>query len=212
MRHVVGLAEPGLFQLDSLRELVEQPTAPAEHDVDQVDPDLVHEPRSQELLVGVRAHQPDPLLRSDFLGLREGTLDPVGGEREYRLRARGWPVGDHEARPSPSGPLSPHASIELSYDRRPMITAPVSVSTDRGGVDGPLPRRYPDHYQNDTQPAFSTSYGLMTTFTFRSSPTTDWKALATRVARSCSASLVRVGSSQRSTLILATVARKPSGS
>src|SRR5438093_3967906 len=113
---------------------------------------------------------------------------------------------------SPSGPLSPHASIELSYDRRPMITAPVSVSTDRGGVGGPLPRRYPDHDQNDTQPAFSTSYGLMTTFTFRSSPTTDWKALATRVARSCSASLVRVGSSQRSTLILATVARKPSGS
>src|SRR5687767_12711469 len=30
MRHAVGLAEPGLFQLDSLREPVEQPAAPAE--------------------------------------------------------------------------------------------------------------------------------------------------------------------------------------
>ena len=30
MGHAVGLAAPGLFQLDSLRELVEQPTAPAE--------------------------------------------------------------------------------------------------------------------------------------------------------------------------------------
>jgi hypothetical protein len=35
MRHAVGLAEPGLFQLDPPRELVEQPTAPAEQDVDQ---------------------------------------------------------------------------------------------------------------------------------------------------------------------------------
>jgi hypothetical protein len=33
MRGAVGLAEPGLFQLDSLRELVEQPTAPAEQDI-----------------------------------------------------------------------------------------------------------------------------------------------------------------------------------
>jgi hypothetical protein len=37
MRHAVGLAEPGLFQLDPLRELVEQPTASPEQDVDQVD-------------------------------------------------------------------------------------------------------------------------------------------------------------------------------
>jgi hypothetical protein len=40
MRHAVGLAEPGLLQLHSLRELVEQPTATAEQDIDQVDPML----------------------------------------------------------------------------------------------------------------------------------------------------------------------------
>jgi hypothetical protein len=51
VRHVVGLAEPGLFQLDPLRELVEQSTAPSQQDIDQVDPDLVHEPRGEELLV-----------------------------------------------------------------------------------------------------------------------------------------------------------------
>jgi hypothetical protein len=28
MRHAVALAEPGLFQLDSLRALIEQPAAP----------------------------------------------------------------------------------------------------------------------------------------------------------------------------------------
>ena len=47
MRDAVGLAEPGLFQLDSLGELVEQPTAPSEQDIDQVDSDLVHEPRTR---------------------------------------------------------------------------------------------------------------------------------------------------------------------
>jgi hypothetical protein len=53
MRHAVALAEPGLFQLNSLRELVEQPTAPSEQDIDQVDSDLVHKPRGEELLVDV---------------------------------------------------------------------------------------------------------------------------------------------------------------
>jgi hypothetical protein len=47
MRHAVGLAEPGLFQLDSLRELVEQATAPSEQDIDQMDSDLVHEPAAR---------------------------------------------------------------------------------------------------------------------------------------------------------------------
>ena len=47
MRHAVGLAEPNLFQLDSLRELVEQPTVPSEQDIDQVDSDLVHEPAAR---------------------------------------------------------------------------------------------------------------------------------------------------------------------
>ena len=98
MRYAVGLAEPGLFQLDSLRELVEQPTAPSEQDVDHVDSDLVHELRGEELLVDVGAHEPDPLVGGDLLGLREGTLDPVGDEREYRARARRRPVGDDEAR------------------------------------------------------------------------------------------------------------------
>ena len=48
MRHAAGLAEPSLFELDSLRELVEQPAAPSEQDIDQVDSDLVNEPRGQE--------------------------------------------------------------------------------------------------------------------------------------------------------------------
>jgi hypothetical protein len=85
MRHAVGPAEPGLFQLDSLRKLVEQPTPPSEQDIDQVDSDLVHESRGEELLVDVGAHEPDPLVGGDLLGLREGTLDPVGDEREYRV-------------------------------------------------------------------------------------------------------------------------------
>src|SRR5687768_11656943 len=82
MRHAVGLAEPGLFQLDSPRELVEQPTPPAEQDVDQVDSDLVHEPRGEELLVDVGAHEADPLVAGDLLGLRQRTLDAVGDEGE----------------------------------------------------------------------------------------------------------------------------------
>lgn len=88
MRHAVGLAEPSLFQLDPVRELVEQPTTPSEQDIDQVDPDLVHEARGEELLVEGGAHEPDPLVGGDLLGLREGRLDPVGDEREYRARAR----------------------------------------------------------------------------------------------------------------------------
>jgi hypothetical protein len=56
MRHAAGLAEAGLLQLDSPRELVEQPTAPSEQDIDQVNPDLVHEPRGEELLVDVGTH------------------------------------------------------------------------------------------------------------------------------------------------------------
>ena len=47
MRHAIGLAEPRLFHLDSLRELVEQPTAPSEQDIDQADSDLVHEPAAR---------------------------------------------------------------------------------------------------------------------------------------------------------------------
>ena len=54
--------------------------------------------RGEELLVDVGAHEPDPLVGGDLLGLREGTLDPVGDEREYRVRARWRPVGDDEAR------------------------------------------------------------------------------------------------------------------
>jgi hypothetical protein len=114
MRHTVGLAEPGLFQLDSLRELVEQPTAPSEQDIDQVDPDLVHEPRGEDLLVDVGAHEPDPLVGGDLLGFREGTLDPsvtnvnTGSELVGGL----WATTKHGT--SPSGPLPPHASIELS--------------------------------------------------------------------------------------------------
>ena len=114
MRHAVRLAEAGLFQLHSLRELVEQPTAPSEQDVDQVDPDLVHQPRGEELLVDIGAHEPDPLVGGGLLGPREGSLDPFGDGREDGVRlANGlWVTTKHGT--SPSGPLPPHASIELS--------------------------------------------------------------------------------------------------
>jgi hypothetical protein len=36
MGHAIGLCEPLLFELDSLRELIEQPAAASEQDVDHV--------------------------------------------------------------------------------------------------------------------------------------------------------------------------------
>ena len=98
VRHAVVLAEPGLFQLDSLWENVEQPATASEQDVDDVDPQLVDEPGGEVLLVDVRAHQPDPLLAGGLLRLRERTLDPVGDEREDRVRVRERVVRDDEAR------------------------------------------------------------------------------------------------------------------
>ena len=47
-------------------------------------------------------------------------------------------------------------------------------------------------------------YGLITTLTLRSSPTTDRKASAILVVRSCKASLVRAGATQGSRKILVT--------
>jgi hypothetical protein len=41
---------------------------------------------------------------------------------------------------------------------------------------------------SDTQPLVSTSYGRITTLTFRSSPATAWNAFATLVASSCNTS------------------------
>jgi hypothetical protein len=79
-----------------------------------VEPDLVHEPRGQELLVDVRAHQPDPLRAGDFLGLRERALDPVGDEREDGSEVAGGLWVTTKQGTSPNGPLPPHASIELS--------------------------------------------------------------------------------------------------
>src|SRR6266542_2443041 len=101
-----GLTEPRPLQLDPLGELVEEATAPPEQDIDHVDPDLVHEPRGQELLIDVRAHQPDSLVAGRFPGLREGTLDPVRDEREHRVRARGRVVSDYEARDVAEGALA----------------------------------------------------------------------------------------------------------
>src|SRR5438128_1777959 len=75
--------------------------------------------------------------------------------------------------------------------------------------DGTRPLRLVGH-QRDTHPLLPTSYGRITTFTFRSSPATAWNAFATRVASSCSASFVRSGLSQRSTLNLVTSPSKPS--
>src|SRR5688572_19743120 len=98
MRHAVGLGEPGLLQLDPLRKPIEQASSPTEQDVDQVDPDLVHEARREELPVQVGAHEPDALVASHLLGLRQSALDPVGDEGEHQVGARGRPVGDHEAR------------------------------------------------------------------------------------------------------------------
>jgi hypothetical protein len=91
----VGLGDPGPLQLDLPRELVEQPAA-------------------EVLLVELGAHERGPLVAGDLLGLREGTFDPVGDEREHGVRARGrrWVTTKHGT--SPSGPLPPHAAIELS--------------------------------------------------------------------------------------------------
>ena len=50
-----------------------QPRPPPK-DIDHVDPELVHQPGREELLVDVRAHQPDPLRGGGLLGLGEGTL------------------------------------------------------------------------------------------------------------------------------------------
>src|SRR5215210_9107545 len=97
MRHAVSLGEPGLLQLDPLRKPIEQASSPTEQDVDQVDADFVHEARREELLVHVGAHEPDPLVASHLLGLRESALDAVSDESEHRVRACGRTVGDHEA-------------------------------------------------------------------------------------------------------------------
>ncbi len=67
-----------------------------------------------------------------------------------------------------------------------------------------------DH-QRDTHPLLSTSYGLITTFSLLSAPAVVWKALASRVASSCKAPLVRSVRSHRSTLILVTSPSKSSG-
>jgi hypothetical protein len=60
--HAAGLAELLRPEIEPLRELVEQPAAAAEQEVDQVDPDFAHEPRAQELLAEVGAHEPERLL------------------------------------------------------------------------------------------------------------------------------------------------------
>jgi hypothetical protein len=79
-----------------------------------MDSDLVHEPRGEELLVDVGAHEPDPLVGGDLLGLREGTLDPVGDEREYRVRARRRPEGSSNAQLWSLIPSSPSPCSGLS--------------------------------------------------------------------------------------------------
>ena len=79
-----------------------------------MDPDLVHEPCGEELLVDVGAHEPDPLVARRVLRPCQGRLDPVGDEREERVGARHGPVGDDEAGHLAEWPLPPHASIELS--------------------------------------------------------------------------------------------------
>ena len=114
MRHAVGLAEPGLFQLDSPRELVEQTTSASEQDIDEMDSDLVHEPRGEELPIDVGAHDPDPLVGGYLLRLREGVLDPVRDHGEDRARRLERLCVTTKQGTSPSGPLPPHASIELS--------------------------------------------------------------------------------------------------
>ena len=140
VRHVVVLAEPGLFQFDSLRENVEQPTTASEQDVNHVDPQLVDEPRGEVLLVDVRAHEPDPFLAGCHPRLRERILDslPVTNVKIGSAPA-GGSCATTKHGTSPSGPLLLQLSIELSYERRPMITAPVSsirLPYTRSNTDG----------------------------------------------------------------------------
>jgi hypothetical protein len=118
MRHAAGLADPRLLELDSLRELVEQPASTSEQDVDHVDPDLVHESGREELLVEVRPISPirfSPAASCAFaraLSIPSVTVKSGSGGSSCR-----WVTTKHGT--SPSGPLPPHASIELSYERRP---------------------------------------------------------------------------------------------
>jgi hypothetical protein len=114
MRHAIGLAELCLFQLDSLREFVEQATAPSEQDIDQVDSDLVHEPRGEELLVDVGAHSPIRLsAATSWACTRAGSIpSETNVNNGSELGGGSWVTTKHET--SPSGPFPPHASIELS--------------------------------------------------------------------------------------------------
>jgi hypothetical protein len=114
MRHAVGLAEPGLFQLDSLRELVEQPTAPSEQDIDQVDPDLVHEPRAEECWSMSAPMSPICLsAATSWAFARARSIPSVTNVKTGSELSGGlWVTTKHGT--SPTGPLPPHASIELS--------------------------------------------------------------------------------------------------
>jgi hypothetical protein len=125
MRHAAGLADPRLLELDSLRELVEQPASTSEQDVDHVDPDLVHESGREELLVEVRPHQPDPLFAGGLLRLCEGALDPVG-DGEERIRGLQLPMGDDEARDVTERALAAPRLDRVVVRAAAMITAPVS--------------------------------------------------------------------------------------
>ncbi|MCE3286501.1 MAG: hypothetical protein K0S64_107 [Gaiellaceae bacterium] len=79
-----------------------------------MDPDLVDEPRGEELPIDVGAHEPDPLVGGGFPCQRKRVLDPVGHDGEDRIRRRERPVRDDEARNLAERALALHASIELS--------------------------------------------------------------------------------------------------
>ena len=96
VRHSRGLDHAEQFELHVLADAVEEPRASTEEDRDDMELDLVHEPRGQVLVddVGAPADE-DVLVAGGFPRLRERRLDPVGDEacRSYPrasvARARG---------------------------------------------------------------------------------------------------------------------------
>jgi hypothetical protein len=114
MGHAAGLVEPCPLQLDSLRKLVEEPSAPSEQDVDQVDPDLVHEPGGEELrpmsapISPMRLSPAASRACASALSIPSPTNVKGGPELAGDL----WVTTKHAT--SPSGPLPPQFSVELS--------------------------------------------------------------------------------------------------
>lgn len=101
------VADAGLLELDAVGKRLEQAPAATQEDVDDVDADSVHQPGGEVLLVDVRAVRPIGLSPATSWAPSERRLDPIGHDREHRIRHIEWPMGDHEARDALDRPRAP---------------------------------------------------------------------------------------------------------